>query len=145
MNLLPLAVGAAIYFASRGNRVFNATNAFQYAIQKIPDIKIQAGKVLVFVPIGISNITGEAFDVRKVYGQLFVRGQYIGDFTKSEQFRIAANGNTSVTVVIEAFLTNTIAALISALTAKAGDTEITLKGVIVTSFVDVPLSVTKKV
>lgn len=146
MNLLPLVIGAGIYFASRGSRIVNASNTFQYSILDLPAAQIQGGKVVLQIPIGVSNITGESFNVVKVYGQLFVNSGYVGDFTGQQtNFRIAANGNTTVTGILDLFLTNAVASLIGALTKKAGDTTITLKGTIVTSVVDVPLFVTKKI
>lgn len=146
MNLLPLVIGAGFYLASRGSRIVNASNTFQYSILDLPAAQIQGGKVVLQIPIGVSNITGESFNVVKVYGQLFINSGYVGDFSGQQtNFRIAANGNTTVTGVLDLFLTNAVASLIAALTKKAGDTVLTLKGTIVTSVVNVPLLVTKTI
>ncbi len=139
MNALPLvAFVGALYGISRFSSKVTAARAFQYDIADWPKVSYQGGQVILDIPLIIINTSRESFDNRKVFGQMFVNAQPVGDFISASRVVISAIGRSVVPVTVSAYLTNAVSSLISALITKSGGTAFTLRGTAVTSMADLP-------
>lgn len=141
MNALSLlAIGGAVYGLTRITGKVDAVKAFKYGLSAWPKVSFQNGQVILDIPLTIKNVSRESFDIQKVYGEMFVKGQYVGDFLSNSRVVISAYGKSPVPVTVSAFLTNAISSLISAFVTKSGEAAFTLKGRVVTSLVTIPFS-----
>lgn len=142
MKALPLLlIGAAAYGLTRISSKVDAVKAFKYGIADWPKVSYQGGQVILDFPLTITNVSREPFDVQKVYGQLLVKGNPIGDFTSSGRVVISPNSKSLVPVTVSAYLTNAVSNLISAFITKSGEADFSLKGTAVTSAVNIPFAV----
>lgn len=139
-TLTALGIGAALFGLSRVTSKVDAVNAFKYGIADWPKISYQGGQVILDIPLVITNVTREPFDVLKVYGQMLVKGNPIGDFTSAGRVVISPYSKSLTPVTVSTYLTNAVSALISAFITKSGEADFTLKGTAVTSAVNIPFS-----
>lgn len=141
MNALTaLAIGGALFGLSRITGKVDAVKAFQYGIGGWPAVSYQNGQVILDIPLTITNNSRESFDIRKVSGQMLVKGNPIGDFLSSNRVVISPNSKSVVPVTVGAYLTNAMSALIDVIVTKGGGAEFTLAGNVVTSAVTVPFT-----
>lgn len=139
--LTVLGIGAALYGLSRVSSKVDAVKAFKYGLADWPKVSYQGGQVILDFPLVITNVSREPFDVLKVYGQMLVKGNPIGDFMSAGRVVISPNSKSLVPVTVSAYLTNAVSGLISGFITKSGEAEFSLKGTAVTSVVSIPFSV----
>jgi hypothetical protein len=144
MNAKPLIVGGLVYLAITTSKKFGAAQKFQYSIDTLPGVRYESGRVNISVPLSITNMTNEQFDIKSVYGRVSVNNNYVGDFISERPVIISSYSKVFVPINAAVYLTNAISALISTLTNNTGGLVLTVNGSVVAGSLTLPLSITKK-
>ncbi len=144
MNAKPFIVGGLVYLALTAGRKLSAVQKFTYNIDTFPGIAYSAGRVNISVPLSITNMTNEQFDIKNIYGRVSVNNNYVGDFVSERSVIITSYSKVLVPINASIYLTNAISALISTLTNDTGSLVISVNGTVSLGSLTLPLSVVKK-
>lgn len=134
-----------LYVGLRAAKKKDAVDQFKYSIEGIPSIQYErGGGVTLGIPIGITNNTKETFEIRSITAQIFGDNRIIGNIQTPLGFTIGAYGTTVFQLNVSLALTTTALSLISAIATKKSGYVLRITGKVVTSIIDVPIDVAKK-
>lgn len=139
-----LLVAGGLFIASRLSAKVNAAQMFKFSLDGIPGFDYQGTNLVVTLPIGVSNATKERVEVSKVFGQGFMNGRFIGDFTSTENIVIEPLAHSVVNAQIKLYVSNAITSLIALFNEK-GDKVFEVRGQLVTFIGTFPFTISRKV
>ena len=145
MNVKPIIFGGLAYVLWRGVTKLKAVQQFTYNVSSMPAVKLSGSLATVTIQIQITNTTAERFNIQKVFGLVSINERTIGQLSSAAPFSINGYATALVSISIVTDLSNTIIALLTALTDKQKGLIVSVNGSVVTDTVSVPMIISKKI
>jgi hypothetical protein len=144
MDVKPLLFAGLVLVAMRASKKIDAVDRFKFSIDALPSVTYSNGGAVIGVPLGISNQTGEGFNIRSVSGRVTASDGYLGQINSVKPFVIEPHAHTTFILNLSVGLTNAVSSLISAILLKKNGLTISVEGNVVTDLLTVPYEVNKK-
>lgn len=145
MNAKPFLIGGLAFLLVRGFQKAKAAQQFVYDLVGLPSVRIDGTKITLTFNLLVTNKSSERFDVVKIFSRILVNGSYVGEVVSSQAFTIMGSGSSSIPLSVTLEASNTLLALVSAITGGSGSLVVRFEGYVQSSSVTIPISFDKKI
>lgn len=121
-----------------------AVRSFGYDIETLPKASIDGSRAILTIPLTVINPGSEHFPISELFARIQANGVFVGQVSNSGGFTIGPGKNVvPLNVTLE--LSNTVAALLGALTGSGAGTVLRIEGFLRAGPVSIPISFDKKI
>lgn len=144
MNAKPFLFGGLAFLLIRGFQKAAAIQRFVYDIAGLPTVRTEGSRVVFTFQLVVTNKSPELFNVTQIFSRILVNGSYIGDVAVTQPFTITGSASITIPLTLSLEATNTILALVSAVSGGTGGLVVKFDGYVQSSSLTIPISFDKK-
>lgn len=123
-----IALGVLGLLAFRAKKKIEAVYEFKYSPAGFPKVLFEGGSVVISLPIRVSNVTNESFQINGFSGRVFMSGQFISDFAVNESVSLGEYGSAVFSIQFTVPLLGAVITLVKAITEGLGNQVIQVRG-----------------